>query len=84
MVRIVDARQPVIIVVVGDGLAFLGKVGCLLGQHIAECIIGGGGDAACRMVHLGAAVPHVIRRSSRCLRCRLHCAYIIIKFFSPY
>ena len=60
MVGIVDARQPVIIVVVGDGLAFLGKVGCLLGQHIAECIIGEGGDAACRMVHLGAAVAHVI------------------------
>lgn len=60
MVGIVDARQPVIIVVVGDGLAFLGKVGCLLGQHIAECIIGKGGDAACRMVHLDAAVAHVI------------------------
>ncbi len=54
MVGIIDARQPVIIVVVGDGLAFLGKVGCLLRQHIAECIIGKGGDAACRMVHLGA------------------------------
>ena len=39
VVRIVDARQPVIIVVVGNGLAFLGKVGCLLVQHIAECII---------------------------------------------
>ena len=39
VVGIVDARQPVIIVVVGDGLAFLGKVGCLLGQHIAECVI---------------------------------------------
>ena len=60
VVGIVDARQPVIIVVVGDGLAFLGKVGSLLGQHIAECIIREGGDAACRMVHLGAAVPHVI------------------------
>ena len=33
MVWVVDARQPVIIVVVGDGLAFLGKVGCLLGQY---------------------------------------------------
>lgn len=32
MVGIVDARQPVIIIVVGDGLAFLGKVGCLLGM----------------------------------------------------
>ena len=60
VVGIVDARQPVIIVVVGDGLAFLGKVGSLLGQHIAECIIGEGGDAACRMVHLGAAVAHII------------------------
>ena len=52
VVGIVDASQPVIIVVVGDGLAFLGKVGCLLGQHIAECIISEGGDTACRMVHL--------------------------------
>lgn len=60
VVGIVDARLPVIIVVVGDGLAFLGKVGCLFGQHIAECIIRKGGDAACRMVHLGAAVAHVI------------------------
>lgn len=61
VVGIVDARQPVIIEVVGNGLAFLGKVGCLLGQHIAECIIRKGGDAACRMVHLGAAIAHVIR-----------------------
>ena len=60
VVGIVDARLPVIIVVVGDGLAFLGKVGCLFGQHIAECIIRKGGDAACRMVHLGAAVTHVV------------------------
>ena len=49
-----------IIVVVGDGLAFLGKVGCLLGKYIAECIIGKEGDTACRMVHLSAAVAHVI------------------------
>ena len=60
MVGIVDARQPVIIVVVGDVLAFLGKVGSLLGQYITECIIREGGDTACRMVHLGAAVAHVI------------------------
>ena len=59
MIGIVDARQPVIIVIVSDELAFLGKVGSLLGQHIAECIIRKGGDAACRMVHLGAAVTHV-------------------------
>ena len=60
MIGIVDARQPVIIVIVSDGLAFLGKVGSLLGQHIAECIIRECGDAACRMVHLGAAVAPVI------------------------
>lgn len=52
VVGIVDTRQSVIIVVVGNGLAFLGKVGCLLVQHIAECIISEGGDTACRMVHL--------------------------------
>ena len=39
VVGIVDARQPVIIVIVSDELACLGKIGCLLGQYIAECIM---------------------------------------------
>ena len=60
VVGIVDARQPVIIVIVSDELAFLGKVGSLLGQHIAECIISETCDAACRMVHLCATVAHVV------------------------
>ena len=34
VVGLVDARQSVIIVVVSDGLAFLGKVGRLIGQHM--------------------------------------------------
>ena len=78
MVRIVDTRQTLIVVIVGDELAFLCKVGSLLGQHIAECIVSETGDAACRMVHLRATVAHVISgsrhvasvsvtRTSRCL-----------------
>ena len=62
MVRIVDTRQTQIVVIIGDELAFLCKVGSLLGQHIAECIISETGDAACRMVHLRAAVTHVVSR----------------------
>ena len=62
MVRIVDACQTLIVVIVGDELAFLCKVGSLLGQHIAECIISETGDAACRMVHLCATVAHVVSR----------------------
>lgn len=49
MVRIVDACQTQIVVIVGDELAFLGKVGSLLGQHIAERIISETGNAACRL-----------------------------------
>ena len=56
MVGIVDARQPVIVVGIGNHLAFLRHVRRLLGEHVAERIIREGGDAACRMVHLGAAV----------------------------
>ena len=62
MVRIVDTRQTLIVIIVGDELAFLCKVGSLLGQHIAECIISETGDAACRMVHLRTAVTHVVSR----------------------
>ena len=62
VVRIVDTRQTQIVVIIGDELAFLCKVGSLLGQHIAECIISETGDAACRMVHLRAAVTHVVSR----------------------
>ena len=50
-------------VIIGDELAFLCKVGSLLGQHIAECIVSATGDAACRMVHLRATVAHVISGS---------------------
>ena len=56
MVGIVDVRQPVIVVGIGNHLAFLRHVRRLLGEHVAERIIREGGDAACRMVHLGAAV----------------------------
>ena len=62
VVRIVDTRQTLIVVIVGDELAFLCKVGSLLGQHIAERIISETCDAACRMVHLSTAVTHVVSR----------------------
>ena len=60
VVRIVDTRQTLIVIIVGDELAFLCKVGSLLGQHIAERIVCEAGDAACRMVHLSTAVAHVV------------------------
>ncbi len=63
VVWVVDTRQTLIVVIVGDELSFLCKVGSLLGQHIAERIISEIGDAACRMVHLGTAVTHVVSRS---------------------
>ena len=62
MVWVVDTRQTLIVVIVGDELAFLCKVGSLLGQHIAERIISETCDAACRMVHLSTAVTHVVSR----------------------
>ena len=60
MIWVVDTRQTLIVVIIGDELAFLGKVGSLLCKHIAECIISEAGDSACRMVHLSAAVAHVV------------------------
>ena len=62
VVRIVDACQTLIVIIVGDELAFLCKVGSLLGKHIAERIVCEAGDAACRMVHLSTAVTHVVSR----------------------
>lgn len=62
MVWVVDTRQTLIVIIVGDELAFLCKVGSLLGQHIAERIVCEAGDAACRMVHLSTAVTHVVSR----------------------
>ena len=60
VVKIVDTRQTLIVIIVGDELAFLCKVGSLLGQHIAERIVCETCDAACRMVHLSTAVTHVV------------------------
>ena len=62
VVWVVDTRQTLIVVIVGDELSFLGKVGSLLGKHIAERIISETCDAACRMVHLSTAVTHVVSR----------------------
>ena len=60
MVRVVDTNQTLIVVIVSDQLAFLGKIGSLLCKHIAESIISETCNAACRMVHLRAAVAHVV------------------------
>ena len=62
VVWVVDTCQTQIVVIVGDELAFLRKVGSLLGQHIAERIISETCDAACRMVYLCATVAHVVSR----------------------
>ena len=63
MVWVVDTCQTLIVVIVSDELAFLRKVGSLLGQHIAESIISETGNAACRMVHLSTAVAHIVSGS---------------------
>ena len=60
MVGIVDSRQTTVIVLVIDGLALLFEVGCLLGEHIAQSIVGKGGDTACRVIYLCATVAHII------------------------
>ena len=62
VVRIVDACQTLIVIIVGDELAFLRKVGSLLCKHIAESIISETCDAACRMVHHCATDAHVVSR----------------------
>ena len=62
MIWVVDTCQALIVVIVGDELAFLGKVGSLLSLHIAERIISETCEAACRMVHLCTAVTHVVSR----------------------
>ena len=59
MIWVVDTRQALIVVIIGDELTFLGKVGCLLCKHIGERIISETCNAACRMVHLCTAVTHV-------------------------
>ena len=74
MIWVVDTRQTLIVVIIGDELAFLGKVGSLLCKHIAECIISEAGDSACRMVHLSAAVAHVVSG----------CGNIALRVCNPY
>ena len=60
MVWVVDTRQTQIVVIVSNELAFLCKVGSLLGQHIAERIVCEASDAACMMAHLSTAFAHVV------------------------
>ena len=40
MVGIVDGCQTTVVVLVIDGLALLFEVGCLLGEHIAQSVVG--------------------------------------------
>lgn len=74
MVWVVDTRQTLKVVIIGDELSFVGKVGSLLCKHIAECIVSETGDAACRMVHLRATVTHVVSRGR----------YIALRVCDPY
>ena len=60
MVRIVNRRQTTVVVLVIDGLALLFEIGCLLGEHIAQSIVGKGGDTAGRRVYLCATIAHII------------------------
>ena len=60
MVGIVDSRQSSVIVLVIDSLALFFKVGSLLGEYIAEIVIGKCGNTTGRMIDLRAAVTHVI------------------------
>ena len=60
VVGIVDCRQTTVVILVIDGLALLFEVGCLLGYHIAQSIVGKGGDTACRVIYLCATVTHII------------------------
>ena len=60
MVGITDTRQTVIVVGIGDHLAFLRHVRRLLGEHVAERVVSERGDAACRVADLRAAVAHVV------------------------
>ena len=60
MVWIADTGQTVIVVGIGNHLAFLRHVRSLFGQHVAESVVCERSDAACRMVDLRAAVAHVV------------------------
>ena len=70
VVWVVDASQTLVVVIVCDELAFLRKVGSLLGKHIAKRIISETCDATCRMVHLSTAVTHVVSRGG-CIALRV-------------
>ena len=60
MVGIADTRQTVVVVGIGNHLAFLRHVRRLLGEHVAERVVGERCLSACRVVDLRAAVAHVI------------------------
>ena len=60
MVGIVDGYQPAVVVLIVDSLALFFKVGSLLGEYVAEIVVGKGGDTTGRVIDLRAAVAHVI------------------------
>lgn len=59
---IADTRQTMVVVCVGYHLSFLSHVRRLLCQDIAKRVGGERRDASCRVVHLRAAVSHVVNR----------------------
>lgn len=74
MVGITDTRQTVIVVGIGDHLAFLRHVRRLLGEHVAERVVSERGDAACRVADLRAAVAHVVNG----------CGHVALGVSNPY
>ena len=60
MVGITDTCQTVIVVGIGNHLAFLRHVCRLLGEHVAERVVGERCLSACWVVDLRAAVAHVV------------------------
>ena len=78
MVYIADTCQTVVVVGVGYHLSFLRHVRSLLGQDIAERVVGERRDAACRVVYLRAAVTHVVnRRGDRKTPDTINCGNIV-------
>lgn len=59
MVGIVDTCQTVVVVGIGYHLTFFRHVSRLLGEYVAERVVGERCLSTCRMVHLRAAVAHV-------------------------
>ena len=77
MVGIVDSRQTTVVVLVIDGLALLFEVGCLLAYHIAQSIVGKGGDTAGRVVYLCCGVVSLCHTSDVIFCCSHHYSLLV-------